>query len=339
MRFNYLSYALTLWLAFCAIGSLAAQQKPIVLATATMIADMAQEIAGDHLDVKSIVPIGGDPHSYEPTPSDARLVGEADLVLVNGLTFEGWLGELVANSGTNAKVVTVTEGIVPITSQVYKNSEDPHAWMDLARGLTYIDNIKNALVELAPEHADGIETNYQRYRDEAEALDRYIMTEIQKIPTNQRILITSHDAFQYYGKRYGIRLESVMGTSTEADVQTTDMIRVNKVIKENNIPAVFIESTIAPRYLEQLAKDNKVKIGGKLYADSIGKKSTAAGSYLGMLRYNTDTIVAALSEVQSTEEAETADAEEEGGNNFIYLLLLGALFIGGFFVVFRKLNV
>lgn len=304
-----------------------------VVCTASIFADMAENIAGGYADISTIVPIGGDPHTYEPAPSDAKLVASADLIFKNGLTFEGWLNELIENSGTKAKVVLVTEGIDAIKSEKYQNSADPHAWMDASLGLTYIENIKNALVELIPEQKEVFEFNYGIYRQQLVDLDQYIKTEIQKIPEQQRILITSHDAFQYYGRKYGIRLESVLGISTESEAQTSDIIRLNKVIRENKIPAVFIESTINPKLLQQLASDNKVKIGGELFADSIGEKDSQAPTYLDMLRYNTDVIVKALS-VKIADEP----IEEESSSNMSIFLLMGLLFVPIFIFMIYKMN-
>jgi len=277
-------------LAICQEGP----QRPRVVATASMIADMAQTIAGDLLTVECIVPIGGDPHLHEPTPQDARMVSEADLILINGLTFEGWLGKLISNSGTSASVDTVTKGIEPIRSQTYQNAVDPHAWMDASNGQVYIRNITEALVRLDPQNEDIYRFNYGVYRDQLEALDRYITEQISTIPESKRVLITSHDAFHYYGKRYGLQLESLLGTSTDAEIQTGDIMRISQVIREQKIPAIFTESTINPKVLEQLASDQRVVIGGKLYSDSIGHEDSEAPTYLDMLRYNTDTIVKAL---------------------------------------------
>ena len=274
-----------------------------------------------HLEIKTIVPIGGDPHTYQPAPSDAKLVSSADLILKNGLTFEGWLNELIENSGTRGEVVLITEGVDAITSEKYHNSADPHAWMDVSKGLKYIENIKDALVQLDPDNKEVYEFNYGVYRKQLEDLDLYIQTEIQKIPEQHRILITSHDAFQYYGKKYGIQLESVLGISTESEAQTSDIIRLNRVIRENKVPAIFIESTINPKLLEQLAKDNHVKIGGQLYADSIGEKDSPASSYLDMLKYNTDVIVKALN-VEMMEEKIEEVAESSGMKTLIFMGLL-----------------
>jgi ABC-type Zn uptake system ZnuABC Zn-binding protein ZnuA len=276
-----------------------AQNKPKVIASASIFADMTKVLAGDLVDIESIVPIGSDPHLHEPTPRDAKLVTAADLILVNGLTFEGWLNELIENAGTSAKMVLITEGISPIQSLVYQNSSDPHAWMSARNGIIYIENIKNALLALLPNEHKVLEFNFQTYKKQLEDLDLYIENRIKEIPENQRILITSHDAFQYYGRRYGLRLESILGISTEAEAQTSDIQRLNKVIRTANVPAVFIESTVNPKLLQQIAKDNKVSIGGSLFADSIGDADSKAPTYYDMLKYNTDTIVEALKQILS----------------------------------------
>lgn len=300
------------------------QDKPSVVATASMIADMTKAIGGEFIHLTCIVPIGGDPHVYEPTPSDARTVAEADLIFRNGLTFEGWLNELIENSGTKAQVITVTDGITPIASDIYQNAVDPHAWMDASKGLTYVDNILASLQKLLPDHKQALANNHQQYRRELEELDEYIAQQIQSIPQERRILITSHDAFQYYGRRYGLRLESVLGTSTDADVQTSDVMRLTKVISDSKIPALFIESTINPKLLQQLAKDNDIRIGGNLYADSIGDQDSPAPSYLAMLKYNTDVIVQAL----SRQIIEPVDGTTSGSSESRYLyLLIGAILL------------
>jgi ABC-type Zn uptake system ZnuABC Zn-binding protein ZnuA len=326
---------LSLILLSCFLKSFA-QDKKIVVATASMMADMAKNIAGDALEIKCIVPIGGDPHLHEPTPRDAQMVNGADLILKNGLTFEGWLSELIENSGTKAKTILVTAGIQAIESAEYKGSSDPHAWMDAHLGLTYIKNIKDALIELDPDNADIFEFNYGVYKKQLEDLDAYIKKEIAKIPVEKRILITSHDAFQYYGRAYGIRLEAILGTSTDEEVQTSDIIRLNKVIKESAVPAVFIESTINPKLLKQLAKDNDVEIGGELYADSLGDEESTAPTYIAMLKQNTDVIVAALSRTINPREKATS-TDSEGGNWWIWGAI-GLLLVGGFVAMLRMQN-
>ncbi len=331
-----MKYSFLFFITFISIN-LFGQEKLKVVATASMIADMAKNIAGEHLDIECIVPIGGDPHIYKPTPSDARLAASADLILRNGLTFEGWLNELIENSGTKGEVVTVTEGVDVIESSTYQNSADPHAWMSAKEGLVYLKNIKDAFIRLAPDHKEAFEKNYTSYSQEVETLDNYIETEIKSIPESRRVLITSHDAFQYYGRRYGIRLEAILGTSTDAQEQTSDITRVNKIIRSQKIPAVFVESTINPKLLKQLATDNNIAVGGELFADSIGDKDSGGDSYLKMLKHNTDVIVAALKSLKEG-STKTAGDSDNKGESIITYGILALLCIGGFLYVVKKLN-
>ncbi len=320
--------------------NLFAQKKFSIVASASIMQDMAQNIAGDLQTIKNIVPIGGDPHLHAPTPRDAKMLADADLVIINGLTFEGWINELIDNSGTKAKVVTITKGITPRTSQIYKNSSDPHCWMDASNGLIYIKNILDALIELDPQNKEQYTSNYNNYKKELIELDEYIETKIREIPMSQRVLITSHDAFAYYGKRYSIQVEALMGISTEAEAQTSDMIRVNKTIRERKIPAIFVESTINPKLINQIAQDNDIKIGGELFADSIGDKTSGADTYIKMLKQNTDVIVNALSGGKNESHSEHNHTDGSGGttSNLILYLLAGLLLLGGMVYVITRLN-
>lgn len=318
------------------VGQVHAEEKPVVVTTVTIIKDMAELIAGDEFEVKCLMPIGGDPHLHEPTPGDARMVTQADLILMNGLTLEGWLTELINNAGGDAEVVTVTSGIDAIESQTYKGSSDPHAWMDVRNGIKYIENIKDSFVALKPEAKEVFEFNYGVYKKQLEDLDDYIFKAINSIPERHRILVTSHDAFQYYGKRYGIALESVLGTSTDAEAQVSDMTRVNNVIKASNIPAVFVESTINPKMLQQIADDNNIKIGGHLYADSIGKEGSGADSYYDMLKHNTDQIVSGLT--GTNQDDASASTEDSKTPSWILWLVLGLMMVAGFFILSNSLS-
>lgn len=309
-------------------------QKPLVVATASIFADMAAVIAGDLVTVKSVVPIGGDPHVYEATPADVQLVASADLILKNGLTFEGWLNELIDHSGARAEVVTITTGIEAIGSDKYKNAFDPHAWMAASNGLVYIRNIKDALQRLDPANADIYQFNYELYRQQIADLDAYIESRVKLIPDQQRVLVTSHDAFRYYGRRYGIRVEAVLGTSTDAEVQTSDINRLNKVLQQTQAPAVFIESTVNPKLLRQIAADNGVVVGGSLYADSLSDPGGPASTYLDMLRHNTDVMVAAL---MRTQAPETATKPAEAGTPLL-LGIIAVLMVGSFVFMVYRLN-
>ena len=329
--------AILFTLLFCfSLNAGHSQDKPKVVATASMIWDMAKNIGGDYFDIQCIVPIGGDPHIYEPTPVDVKKVAAAQLILKNGLTFEGWLDELIENSGTKATSVRVTEGITPIQSSVYHNASDPHAWMSVNNAYTYIENIKNSFVALLPQHKEIFENNYKNYLLQLEDLDAYILAKIKSIPEGKRILITSHDAFQYYGRHYGIRLEAILGVSTDAQAQTSDVTRINNVIRDSKVPAVFIESTINPKLLEQLAKDNHIAIGGKLFADSIGEKDSEAPTYIDMMKHNTNTIVEGLLQISEPDKLDNND--NVSINSYWLYGLIAVLFIGGFWLVVVKLN-
>lgn len=312
-----------------------AQGKIKVVSSASIFQDMAMNIGGEKIDAFTIVPIGGDPHLYEPKPSDAQLVKSADIILVNGLTFEGWINKLIDNSGTTAKVHTITDGVDVLKSEKYKNAADPHAWMNVRNGLVYIENIKKALIEVDPKNKEYYTSNYEKYKNEITALDKYIEEEIKKIPEAKRMLVTSHDAFAYYGKRYNIRLNALKGISTEAETQTSDMIRVAKAIRESKVPAIFIESTINPQVIQQIARDNKVKIGGELFADSIGAEDSEGPTYVKMLRHNTDVIVKALS--QDTMSATKIDSDNSENGWLIYLIV-GLVMIGALVFAITKFN-
>lgn len=287
----------SIWLICVISGNgLLSQERLFVVTTTSIFEDMVKNVGADKVFTSSIVPVGSDPHIYEPRPSDVRMVASADIIFVNGLNLEGWILELIRNSGTKAPVITLTRGINPLKSSQYENAFDPHVWMDASLGLMYIKNIVEALQSADPVHALIYEREFERYVQVIEETDSFIFESIASIPPEQRLLITSHDAFAYYGKRYGLDLSALMGISTEAEPQTSDMIRVARQIKQRKIPAVFIESTINPKLLEQIAKDHQIDIGGELYSDSLGPEGSGADSYTGMLRYNTDVITRALSQ-------------------------------------------
>ncbi|HLF65947.1 MAG TPA: zinc ABC transporter substrate-binding protein [Saprospiraceae bacterium] len=312
-----------------------AQPKPLVVSTASMIQDIAMHIGGEFFSYQMIVPIGGDPHIYEPTPSDAQLCSNANLILKNGLTFEGWISKLIDNSGTKAPVVTVTEGITPIASTLHANATDPHAWMEASNGIIYAKNISEAMTQLLPGGAENFRGNFEKYKAELEKLDHYIFQRIQSISENKRILITSHDSFHYYGKRYGLRLESILGTSTDADVQTADIRRLNEVIRSSEVPVVFVESTINPKMLEQIAHDNHIGIGGKLYSDSLSDKDGPAPTYIEMLRHNSDTIYEGLSRDRGEEMNE---ANASGSRIWLWFLLLAPIVLTVVFFALRMIR-
>lgn len=312
------------------------QEKIKVVSSASIFQDMAKNIGGDKITSMSIVPIGRDPHTYTPKPIDVELVSSADLILINGLTFEGWITELIENSGTKAKIILITEGVEPIISQKYHNASDPHAWMDAINGVKYVYNISAGLASIDPDNALFYADNGVKYNAEIKNAHNYIKNQIATIPIEQRILITSHDAFQYYGRAYDITLNAIMGISTESEAQSKDVQRVINIIKEKKVPAVFIESTINPKMLQQIANDTGVKIGGELYADSLGDEDSEASTYLKLLTHNTDVIVNALAgtSIKSTK----IDSDDTSNNLWIYVGLGAVMLLSLLFLVVKINN-
>jgi ABC-type Mn2+/Zn2+ transport system ATPase subunit/ABC-type Zn uptake system ZnuABC Zn-binding protein ZnuA len=326
---------LFLFMAIFFLNTGQAQDKIRIVTSASIFQDMAYNIGKEKVECFSIVPIGGDPHLYEPKPSDAQLVKSADIILVNGLTFEGWITKLIDNSGTDAETYTITEGVNAIKSESYENAADPHAWMDASNGMVYIKNIRDALISNDPDNQDFYNENYELYNQELKELDAYILSSIKAIPEQKRILVTSHDAFAYYGKRYGLELNALKGISTEAEIQMSDMVRVKNRIRDSGVPAIFVESTIDPKVIQQIAQDNNIKVGGELFADSLGDEDSEGPTYITMLKHNTDVIVNALS--KDIFGHSKANHGSPTTNIFIYIML-GIVMLGGLGFLISRFN-
>jgi ABC-type Mn2+/Zn2+ transport system ATPase subunit/ABC-type Zn uptake system ZnuABC Zn-binding protein ZnuA len=286
-----------------------AQAQHRVVATTTFLADMARQIAGPHQPVGSLLPAGTDPHIYEPVPATSRQIVAAELILVNGLTLEGWLQKLIDQSGTQARVVIVSEGVAANRSADYAGASDPHAWMDPRNAIRYCQNIRDALSSWDPAHAAAYARNYEAYAQQLRELDQWIETQIGQIPRHRRVLITSHDAFRYYARRYGLAVYPLMGTTTEAEVQAADMRALSRLIAERDVTAVFPESTINPKLLEQLARERHIQVGDKLYGDSLSEPGGPADSYLSMLRHNTTAVVNGLTARDSGKQTPAAGVD------------------------------
>lgn len=278
-----------LCIIFCVLSFLL-QAKTRVVCTTTIIFDITKNIAGNKADVICILPIGSDPHIYEPIPSDATKIANADILLKNGLYLEGWLEKLITNTIDKSKVFSVSEGVIAIQNSGMHASPDPHAWMNPLNGKIYAQNIANFLAKVDSLNADWYQNQADNYIKKLDSLDVYVRNKINQIPENQRILITSHDAFRYFGIEYGIKVESAMGTSTDAEVMIEDMNRIVNTIKKTGVNAIFVESTINPKFIEQIAHDQGVIVGGSLFADSIGDTLSKAPTYIQMIKSNTDTI-------------------------------------------------
>jgi len=271
------------------------ENSPLVIASNTIIADIAHQLIGEEARVFSLVPLGTDPHNFDPTPADVKLSSEADLILINGMNLENWIVNLLQKTGTTAIMDTVTAGIKPIFTGRFSSQIDPHAWLDPILGKIYAQNISRALIQLLPEHEQTILFNLAVMEDLLEEVHQYSLEKLTKIPEEKRLLITSHDAFRYFGERYDIEVKSVLSSSPDADLTVKDLINLNEMIKSSGVRAIFPESTINPKLVNQIARDNKLIVGGKLYTDSLSEPDQGAGNYIQLLYHNVNTIVSALS--------------------------------------------
>jgi ABC-type Zn uptake system ZnuABC Zn-binding protein ZnuA len=283
-----------LFAAGCSGSEGGERERPLVVATTTTIADIAERLAGDRVEIYCIMPIGGDPHIYQPVPGDARMIAHSDLVLMNGLQLEGWLSELVRHAGGSRPLVTVTDGIEPLRDDERHGEPDPHAWFDVRNMRYYVENIAGGLESVDPEGGDEYRRRAEAYIAELDSLDAWVRERIASLPESRRILITSHDAFRYFGHAYGVRVLALQGISTDAQPQTSDVIELVRTIRRYEVPVAFIETSVNPKMLEQIARDAGARIGGELFSDSIGPPDHEGGSYIGMVRYNVRTFVEAM---------------------------------------------
>ncbi|MFO7172419.1 MAG: zinc ABC transporter substrate-binding protein [Bacillota bacterium] len=266
-----------------------------VVTTLNIIGDLAARVAGDRAEVRSLLAPGTDPHTYEPVPGDSAAIARADLVLMNGLGLEGWMEKLVTASGTRAPVVELAGPEMDLLPWAEDPSRwDPHLWMDPRNAIRYVEKIRDALAAVDPEGREVYAANAAALIREIEELDRWAEAELSRIPPERRKLVTTHDAYRYFGRRYGLEvLDTVWGVSTEDEPSAQAIARLVEVLREHRVPP-FLETTVSPRILEQVAAQAGVAIGGHLYGDSLGPPGSGADSYVGMMRHNVRTIAQAL---------------------------------------------
>ncbi|UOE96198.1 metal ABC transporter substrate-binding protein [Alkalihalobacillus sp. LMS39] len=259
----------------------------------SILGDVISEVIGDRGTVNYIVPIGEEPHEYEPVPSDFQRVSDSDVFYVHGLNLEEWLEKLIENVG-DVSVVTVSENITPIMLEGDENEPDPHAWMNVANMQSYIEVIVEDLIERDPEGEEVYRENAEAYLEELAQLDDWIKTEVQKIPEEYRVLVISEDAFKYFGDAYGFQTEGVWELNSHEEGTPSQISRVIDVVKDQNLPAVFVETTVDKRYMESVSNDSGVPIAGEVYTDAVGQEGSGAESYILMMRHNVETFVEGL---------------------------------------------
>ena len=283
-----------------------AQDRPVegklaVVASFSILADFVRAVGGERVALTTLVGPDGDAHVYSPSPADAKAMAAASLVVVNGLKFEGWLTRLLKSSGTKATLATATEGIAPLKMQDdghghghSHGGEDPHAWQNVANAKVYVANIQKALSAADPAGKAHYEANAAAYLAKLDELGAEIRAAVARIPADRRKAITSHDAFAYFSKAYGIAFVAPQGVSTEAEASARDVGRIIRQVKAQKVPAVFLENISNPRLAEQIARESGARIGGRLYSDALSGSDGPAGTYIAMMKHNISQIEKAL---------------------------------------------
>ncbi len=273
-----------------------AADKLSVAASFSVLGDMVKQVGGDRVDVVTFVGPNGDAHVYEPTPGDIKALAASKILFINGLGLEGWMTRLENSSGFKGTVVIATKGVSP--RQMVEDERritDPHAWQSLANGKIYAANIRDALIAADPEGRATYEANATKFLDEITQMDARVKEAVAKLAPDRRKIITTHDAFGYFGVAYGMQFIAPEGVSTESEASAKDVAKIIRQIKADKIPAVFLENVTDSRLLAQIAKETGAKIGGTLYSDALSEPSGPAGTYLDMFRHNVETLSAALS--------------------------------------------
>lgn len=301
--------ALTAAAFVAAHAALAAELK--VVASFSIIADLAGNVGGDRIDLVTLVGPNGDAHAYEPKPADAAAVASADLVLVNGAGLEGFLRRLVEASGTQAVLVELTAGVElrelsgghghghaddePAEAHGHDHGpQDPHAWQDVGNAGIYVENIADALCRADAAGCDAYRANAAAYGGKLAALDAEIRTSLAAVPADRRTIITSHDAFGYFADAYGLDFVAPEGTSTEAEATAADVAALIRQVREDKASAIFVENITNPNLIEQIARETGLRIGGELFSDALSDADGPAATYIDMMRHNLSVIKGAV---------------------------------------------
>ena len=268
--------------------------RPVVLTTFTVLADIAQNVAGDHLHVESLTKAGAEIHGYEPTPGDIRRASAADLVLDNGLNLEAWFEQFVESIDVPHVVVSEGVDVIDITEDAYAGKPNPHAWMSPSNVQLYVDNMAEAFSELDPEHADAYSANAEAYRAELQQVQDELAEELDDLPENQRALVTCEGAFSYLARDAGLTEAYLWAVNAEQQATPQQIAGVIEFVKENDVPAVFCESTVSDKAMQQVVEATDAVFGGTLYVDSLSEADGPVPTYLDLIRHDADTIVAGL---------------------------------------------
>ena len=303
-RFFTILVVITCFLPFLGTTRLAAQEgsasagsKKIIVCSTTQVADFARQIVGDRWEVLCVLGAGEDPHTYRPGNDDALNVGRADLCIENGWHLEGneWMHTLATNAGK--PIVTCIDGVQPIDlDSDGETQNDPHCWFDPRNAWIYTKNIRDAVIKLDPDHASEYESRAELFQAQLRSLDKWIQKQVNDIPEARRVLVSHHDAFGYFCKKYKFKAISPVGWTTGelAGVSFDRRQQIVEDIRRLGVKSIFVETSVNSETLEGIARDAGVQIGGRLYSDAMGPEESAGETYLGMMRENVLTIVSAL---------------------------------------------
>ena len=272
-------------------SSVNTEGKKKVLTTFTVLADIAQNIAGDKLNIESITRIGAEIHGYEPTPSDIVKAQDADLILYNGMNLERWFEQFLGNVN-DVPSVLLTEGIepIPIAEGPYANKPNPHAWMSPRNALVYVENIRQAFVELDPENADTYNANAEAYSEQLKAIDAELQGDLEQVPENQRYLVSCEGAFSYLARDYDLKEIYMWPINAEQQFTPKQVQGVIEEVKTNDVPTIFCESTVNDEGQKQVAKTTGARFGGNLYVDSLSTEDGPVPTFIDLLEYDARTI-------------------------------------------------
>lgn len=275
--------------------SAAAAGEVKVVATFSILADLARNVGGDRIAVSTLVGPNADVHVYTPAPADVKKIAAAKLVIVNGLGLEGWLDRLTGASGGKTTLVVASKGIAPLKSGSGQHLDtDPHAWQSVANAKIYVGNIRDALIGVDPQGADVYRLNAARYLAALDRLDRKVRDAVASIPPDRRRVISTHNAFAYFAAAYGIAFIAPQGVSTATEPSARDVAAIIMQIRKEKIPAIFIENISDPRLIERIAAETGARVGGTLYSDSLTGENGPAPTYIDMVNHNIKALTSAL---------------------------------------------
>lgn len=285
-----------------------------VVTTIGMITDIVENVGGDHVEVIGLMGPGVDPHLYKASAGDVQKLNSASLIFYNGLHLESKMADILAKMSGNIKTVAVTDAVdrsLLLTPPEFEGQYDPHLWFDVTLWMKAVGKVRDALSEFDPDNALAYWSNAQRYFAKLAELHAYVKTQVERVPAEQRVLVTAHDAFNYFGKAYGFEVRGLQGISTATEAGIADVQGLATFIAERRIPAIFVESSVSPRSLEAVkaavkSKGFNVEIGGELFSDAMGNEGMPEGTYIGMVRHNVDTIVTALIGESKTSASSTS---------------------------------